>query len=101
MRLTLRETEVELLLKYITNSSIDESIVIKISKQLEEEKSRDISNKQKAAKKARETRIEKTKLMIKIGLKKLENKNEKITAYSLCKSSGISYTTCRKYLSIL
>ncbi|MDY0122458.1 MAG: hypothetical protein RBR54_11000 [Sulfurimonas sp.] len=96
MRLTLNKKEVEYILKKIENRELE----TKIKKQLEIEEQRDVSKKSKSALKATKIRSDRAKAKIQNAINILRMENRKISYYSIAQSSGVSYSTVKKYVTL-
>ena len=99
MRLTLNNDEAKLVqLAVLKAYREDSELYINIAKQLDREKNRDISKKQKSANNANKVKSE-------IAIKKIENtvnlmrlENKKININSVSNESKVAYNTVKKYL---
>jgi beta-phosphoglucomutase-like phosphatase (HAD superfamily) len=98
MRLTLTDTEAQELLEILEFArSNSDDLYIKIESQIWENQQRDISEKQRAVKKATATRSVKAKEKIENAINVLRLENKDITVYAVAKAAKVSYNTSRKY----
>lgn len=99
MRLTFNTNQVKLIsLALLKTYKKDSDIYISLQKQINDNKNRDISKKQKSTQKATQTRKEAAinKIENAVNLMRLENK--KINVNSVSNESKVAYNTVKKYL---
>ena len=94
MRIVISEEEIT----ELKGGSVPSSVI----NQIEEEERKEVSpKKQKAMKKARDTKEKEAKEKIVNAINLLRMESKKITCYSVSKEAGVSYNTARKYESII
>ncbi|MDD2698813.1 MAG: hypothetical protein PHF17_08445 [Arcobacteraceae bacterium] len=99
MRITINEEDLQGIISFLKKHNKNEYVSI-LESEFENNKSRDITNKQKSILEARKERTNKLKEKIENAMNLLRLENKEITAYSVSKVADISYNSARKYLDI-
>lgn len=99
MRITINEEDLQGIISFLKKHNNNEYVSI-LESEFENNKSRDITNKQKSILEARKERTNKLKEKIENAMNLLRLENKEITAYSVSKVADISYNSARKYLDI-
>jgi len=97
MRITINEEDLQGIISFLKKHNKNEYVSI-LESEFENNKSRDITNKQKSILEARKERTNKLKEKIENAMNLLRLENKEITAYSVSKVADISYNSARKYL---